>query len=150
MTERTMRDDQLSGEARERDQRRKFWKVLAIIAVVGMPVGAVFGYQFAHHGFEPGAAIAAIPPWLLVVAALLYVVSIVWGTWKFLKVIDEVELHDNLWASTAGFYFYGLAFPLWWALHAAGVVGEPNDWAIFGATIVAGLLAYGLRKANLR
>ena len=145
-----MRDDQSTGEARERAQRRRFWRVLAIIAIVGMPIGAVFGYQFAHHDFAPDAAIAAIPPWLMVLAALVYVASIVWGTWKFIKVIDEVELNDNLWASAAGFYFYGLAFPLWWALWAAGVAPEPSDWGIFSATIVAGLLAYGLRKANLR
>jgi uncharacterized membrane protein YfcA len=145
-----MRDDDASGEARERAQRRKFWAVLGIITLVGMTVGAVLGYQFAHHDFDPDAALSAIPPWLIVSAALLYVLSVSWGTWRFVKVIDEVELQDNLWGSTAGFYFYGLAFPLWWGLWTAGLVPEPNDWAMFIATVVAGMLVYGMRKANLR
>ena len=54
----------------------------------------------------------------------LSLAAFAYGTWRFVKVIDEVELVDNLWGSTAGYYVYAALFPMWWALAKGGVVAE--------------------------
>ena len=51
--------------------------------------------------------------------------------------VDEVEVADNLWGSLIGLYVYALLFPAWWALNLLGQAPEPDDWVIFGASMLS-------------
>ena len=136
------------GEQSERRYWRRFWLVLGGIALGAMPVGGVFGFMLAQHGFDFGATVDAMSPIVLTAMALAYAGTVLVGTWLFTRVIDEVELADNLWGSAAGFYFYGLGFPCWWLLWKAGWMAEPNDWVLFAATFGVGCAAYAWRKIS--
>ena len=132
------------GEQLHQLQRAGFWKLLGKIGVLGLVCGLVGGLALVNS--ESGTP---LPPMLkLIGAAGVFVTSLVfaYASWRFFVSVDEVELADNLWGSTFGFYTYGILFPAWWALAKLGFAPDPNHWVIFGATLVAGAIAYGVRK----
>jgi carbon starvation protein CstA len=106
--------------------------------------GALAG--FAYGLLEDSVFAETIPQPVLIGAVALVLGIFLYGTWRFFSTIDELELQDNLWSSTVGFYVYATAFPLWWLLSRLDVVGEPNDWAIFAFSTVSSALAYAWRK----
>lgn len=69
---------------------------------------------------------------------------------KFWRIIGFVELADNLWGSTAGYYAYSVLFPSWWVLGQAEITTEPNHWAIFFLSLAAGSAVYVYRKWRAR
>ena len=138
------------GELRERARRRRFWTVIGGIAGIGLITGFVSGFFAGFNQVPPDQAWASMPDGLAIglVAAALIAFNI--GCWAFVRSIDEVELADNLWASTIGYYAYCMLFPAWWALNKAGVMAEPNHWSIFAASLAAGALSYFSRKWRAR
>ncbi|WP_395623703.1 hypothetical protein [Sphingomonas daechungensis] len=137
------------GERLHSQQRKRFWSILAALAGVGLVAG--FASGFAAGFFDAGGGVGS--PIVLFVGAAgvaLFVVAVVYGSWSFFVNADEVEVSDNLWASLIGFYFYAIAFPAWWCLSKIRVVGEPNDWVIYAATIVIATGAYAFRKWQSR
>jgi hypothetical protein len=146
-----MTDVELTGEAREKLHRQRYWKVLGGIALFAAPLGAVVGFKAgsaAGQGADLASAVAGLPPAYSVAMAALLALSITVGTWKFVKTIDEVELADNLWASAAGFYFYAIAYPCWWLLWIGRVLPEPSNWILYILTLVAGFAVYVGRKVG--
>ncbi len=138
------------GERIEARRRRLFWFTLAIIAIGGAVVGFVTGFYSVGDELSPGDALASMSPGAVIAIVALGLVSFIYGCWRFLKVIDEVELADNLWGSTASFYAYATLFPTWWALWKGGVLGEPSDWAILLVALVFGGVVYAWRKWRAR
>jgi hypothetical protein len=138
------------GELRERARRRRFWTVIGCIAAAGMLTGFVSGFFAGYNQVPPDQVWASVPDGLAIgfVAAALIAFNI--GCWAFVRSIDEVELVDNLWGSTVGFYIYAMLFPAWWVLSEAGVVAEPKHWFIFAASLGAGGIAYLWRKWRAR
>ncbi|MEQ7872453.1 hypothetical protein ABDK56_00385 [Sphingomonas sp. ASV193] len=144
-----MIDAENPGEIAERARRSRTWRALMTVAAIAMPVGLIAGAMTGYsvgRGAGLAEATGALPPTLFIAAAILYPLAIVIGTWRFVKTIDEVELADNLWASAAGFYFYSVAFPCWWALSMAGVAAAPGGWILYIASLIAGTAVYALRK----
>ena len=137
------------GERLHNERRRRFWKILGLLALVG----AVGGFV---SGFIAGAADAtgtALPGWVLNLGAAAVIVAAIgaaYGSYRFFVSVDEVEVADNLWGSLIGFYAYTLLFPTWWLLHKLGHVPEPDDWVIFGIAIFTALAAYAVRKWQQR
>lgn len=149
MTVSTMTPDPAppTGEERERRHRRRFWRLLALCGVVTMPLAVFAGLSEGmwHSGVNlhvPGPLL-----WLGVTLTLLLYLALVW---RFFRSIDELELADNLWSSTVGFYFYVTVFPAWWVLARFGGAPPVEHWAIYFASIAAGALAYGWRKLRAR
>jgi hypothetical protein len=138
------------GERRERARRRRFWAVIAGLAGAGLASGFVAGFLAGYNKVPPDQVWTAIPDGIAIglVAAGLIVFNL--GCWAFVRAIDEVELADNLWASTIGYYAYAMLFPAWWALNAAGVVAAPNHWIIFAVSLASGGLGYLWRKWRAR
>ena len=134
------------GERLEQARRRKFWFVVGVIAGAGAVAGFISGFA-AGYGKVPLDEVWTTMPDALVISlvgATLIVFTI--GCWAFARSIDEVELADNLWGSTAAYYIYATMFPAWWALSKAGIVSEPNHWLIFFAALGAGGATYLWRK----
>ena len=139
--------DKGEGERLESTRRRKFWLVVGLLLgsgfIAGLIGGAVIGIQ------QPGTVSPLSPP--LAYAAIGLVLAIFYaGTWAYFRVVDEVDLLDNLWGSTAAFYAYTTLFPAWYVLNRAGVAEAPDQEAIFIASCAAGLLAYLYRKWRAR
>ena len=134
------------GERLAARRRRLFWLSIGVLGIAGAIVGLATGYVAAHQEVAPGEIWSSLPKPLAVSIIAISFGLFVFGCWRFYKAIDEVELVDNLWGSTASYYVYATLFPLWWALNKADVVGEPDDWAIFFAALGGGGIAYVWRK----
>jgi len=138
------------GERLAAGRRRKFWLSIGVIGIGGAIVGLVTGYAAGHQVVAPEEIWASLPKPLAVAIIAISLGLFVYRSWRFYKAIDEVELVDNLWGSTASYYVYATLFPLWWALGKADVVTEPDDWAIYFAALIGGGMAYGWRKWRAR
>ena len=142
--------DKGEGELLESRRRRRFWGVIAALTGLGMVLGFVFGFASAHNEIPLEEAAAAIPDGLVIALVAFAIAGFTWGCWAFMKSIDEVELADNLWGSTASYYAYAVLFPSWWVLSQAGITAPPNHWLIFFLSLAAGLALYGYRKWRAR
>jgi hypothetical protein len=138
------------GELMEHGRRRKYWRVIGFILIAGMILGAVTGYVGAHNDVPIEEAFTALPESAVIALVAFGVAAFTWGCWAFTKAIDEVELADNLWGSTASYYAYAVLFPSWWVLGRAEVAAPPNHWVIFFLSLTAGMAVYGYRKWRAR
>jgi hypothetical protein len=138
------------GEELHAARRKRFWSTLGLIAIAAVPVGAVIGYGVGRHRIGLSEAWQRIDLLLAGSIVIVGLIAFSFATWRFLQAIDEVELVDNLWGSTASYYVYATLFPAWWALGKSGIVAEPNDWAIYFAALAGGLAIYGMRKWRAR
>ena len=142
--------DKGEGERLEQGRRRRFWTVIGLLLAAGAVTGFVAGYAGAHQDVPPDAMLRTVPDGVVIAFLAFAIAAFSYGCWAFLKAIDEVELADNLWGSTASYYAYAVLFPSWWLLSQAGITPQPNHWAIFFASLTAGLAAYGYRKWRAR
>lgn len=136
------------GERLHAQRRRRFWSILGWLFVAGLITGAVAGV-----GLAPVLNGKEMPSWaapLVAISTALAVLATIYGSWRFFTSVDEVEVVDNLWGSLIGFYAYVMIFPAWWVVWKVGLVGEPNDWAIFAAAFTIALAAYAYRKWQSR
>ena len=135
------------GERLHSERRKRFWRILGGLAVLGFITGVVG--QFALSISESGEA--DWPAWAPVagtIGVVLVAVAVAYCSWRFFLSVDEVEVADNLWGSLIGFYVYAILFPAWWALNKLGQVAAPNHWAIFAASMFSALAVYAYRKVR--
>jgi hypothetical protein len=136
----------MEGESLHEAQRRRYWRYLAIVGIGAAPMGFGMGWAAGRSDGDLNAFWDLAPDWLVIGLLGIAVATICYGTWRFYRSIDEVELQDNLWASSISYGAYALLFPGWWILSKTGMVGEPNDWLIFVVALGAGLAGYLGRK----
>jgi hypothetical protein len=137
------------GERMHEERRKRFWKIMGGLALIGAIAGFVSGFV---TGASDARGVPVDPAYLTLAAVAVPLVAILtlWGSWKFFTAVDELEVADNLWGSLIGFYAYLVIFPSWWALHQLGKASEPNDWIIYGIAMVTSLVAYAVRKWRAR
>lgn len=138
------------GERLERARRRRFWTVIALLSLIGLAIGFAFGFASGRRAMPLAQAGATLPDGIVVALVAAAIAAFSYGCWAFLRAIDEVELADNLWGSTASFYAYAVLFPSWWVFGQAGITPPPAHWTIFFVSLAAGLLVYGYRKWRAR
>ena len=138
------------GERLHAQRRRRFWWTLGLIAAASMPLGFAAGYASATQQTDLGGLWRGLPDAVVIATVIGGVGLFAIACWYFTSAIDEVELLDNLWGSTAAYYVYATMFPAWWALGQAGVVGEPDPWIIYAAALAGGGLLYLWRKWRAR
>lgn len=137
-------DAPISGEQKHNSRRKSFVRYLVIALLAALVIG--FG-----NGILVGMAVDGTLPAAVVVAlVIIMAVGFIWFCFDYFKRIDELDLADNLWASVIGLYAYVMAFPSWTWLHDAGLVGPPDQWAIWVGTIAVATIAYLARKLGLR
>ncbi|HET9397753.1 MAG TPA: hypothetical protein VFO45_02945 [Sphingomicrobium sp.] len=142
--------DKGEGERLESSRRRRYWTVVAALMAVGMVIGFVFGFSSAHQDVPIEQAATSLPDGIVIALVAAAIAAFSYGCWAFLKTIDEVELADNLWGSTASYYAYAVLFPSWWVFGEAGITPAPNHWAIFFVSLAFGMAVYGFRKWRAR
>jgi hypothetical protein len=137
------------GERLYAERRKRFWKVVGVLALAGGIGGFASGFA---AGYADGSG-RPLPDWMSTAAVVGIVISVLVGayaSWRFFTVVDEVEVADNLWASLIGFYVYAFLFPAWWLLNWIGAAPEPDNWMIFAAVMLSATAAYGVRKWRSR
>lgn len=133
-----------SGEARLQSRRTAFVRYVVLSIALAFVVGAVSGVSafFVEEG--------AFPAWLFIAAWLAAVVAMIWFTRDYFRRIDELDLIDNLWASTIGLYVFVIAYSSWFVFDLAGLGSEPDSKTLFVIVLIATGIAYGLRKLGWR
>ena len=112
----------MEGENLHAQHRKRFWRNLIIIGLGAAPIGAVMGWGVGNkQGFDAFWTMA--PDWLVVSLLTLAVTTLLYGSWRMYRSIDEVELLDNLWSSAASYAAYSILFPVWWVLGKTGITG---------------------------
>jgi hypothetical protein len=137
------------GERLFAARRRRFWGVLLGLGVAGGIAGFISGFVAGHNdlGME---AVTSLPLAVRYGIVGLLAAAFAYGCWVYNRVIDEVELLDNLWSSTAGYYAFSILIPAWWLLWRMQAAPQPDVWAIFVAALVFALAVYGWRKWRTR
>ena len=134
------------GEGHEAQRRKRFWTILGALfvlgGVAGFATGFLAGFNDAREGGSAGYMTAGT------IGVVILVVGAAYGSWKFFQNVDEVEIADNLWGSLIGLYVYALLFPAWWALNLLGQPPDPDDWVIFGASMLSAVAVYLYRKVR--
>ena len=149
MTENNLTDPG-EGERAEAQRRKTFWTGLGVIMVGGTVTGLLTGISAAHNDYKADAIWTDVPQPFAIALIAASLIAFLYGSWRFFRAIDEVELVDNLWASTAAYYAYATLFPLWWVLAKIGVLPAPNDWAIYLIALGGGGAIYLWRKWRAR
>ncbi len=137
------------GERKLRDNRKRFhrlvWLGLGMGLVIGLVAGIVTGYtRAAQRAGDTGLEWLA---WPVLIAAFA---AFIWYTRHYFRKIDELDLLDNLWASTVGLYAFVMAYPAWALLHEIGQAGAPQITPLWWGSMAAAGVAYGWRKLRHR
>ncbi|MCL4673652.1 MAG: hypothetical protein KJZ64_12120 [Sphingomonadaceae bacterium] len=140
----TDNDPAQSGEARLKARYKAFIRHLALAALIGIAAGALSGVTLAR--VEDGA----LPKSVFIGLWSFMVALFVWFTRDYFRRIDEVDLIDNLWASTIGLYGYIAAFCSWFMFHRIGLTPPPGQLTILLTTVIIATIAYFVRKVRQR
>ena len=81
------------GEKLHAEQRRKFWRNLMIVGAFGAPLGFGVGFGFGKSRGDFDAFWTMVPQWLVVALVALSVGGLLYGSWRFYRSIDEIELY---------------------------------------------------------
>lgn len=137
-----------TGERLEQKRRKRYWGIIAFLiglgAVSGFSAGVYVG--ITESSGEP----FVLPAWMAWVGVSLAAIAFLYGSWSYFRAVDEVDLMDNLWASTVGFYAYAALFGGWVALDVVAAAPPANHLVIFFATIIVATIAYVFRKWRAR
>ena len=79
-----------------------------------------------------------------------YVMSYLYIIYRIFKQSDEFFMVDQLWANFIAIWFYAIFFPIWWILYRFKIVIEPNDWIIYGLTMVVGMITLAYRQKQIQ
>lgn len=133
-----------SGEARLKVRRMRLirYVMLALILGFGLGMGTGAVGRMVSDGVIPALALAGL--WAIVLAGSI------WFSRDYFRRIDELDLMDNLWASTVALYaFFGAAVS-WFVFHDAGLAPSPSYEMLGLFTFTILLIAYGARKMGWR
>ena len=137
-------DTALSGEARERQRRRNFWRYFGLAMLASLFAGLVSG--FASGAFLDGE----LPLWVPLLAGAIVLLGFVWFSFDYYRRIDELDLMDNLWANLIGIHIGVPVIGGWWFLSEIDLTRAPTGIEALFVFMASVGLAYGLRKLNFR
>lgn len=132
-----------TGEKLERRQKRRQTLILGLLMVAGGITGLALSLtEQDGAGFFQGA----IPPWIAMALAALWLVSVVGGSFWLKRHIDEIEQAAQIWGiATAGTVVIVL-YPVWYLLWRGQMIVEPNAHIVFGTLYVVMIAAYLWKK----
>lgn len=129
-----------SGEALERNRRRRKYWIVGILAGIGFVAGFVTGFTQPETLFDPTRA---WPPELTIMLAVAWLVAVIGGGLLYARHTDEFELAWSYKAVAVGAAAYILLYPVWLLLWKGGVAPEPMHFVLFlgfmAVTMIASL-----------
>lgn len=132
-----------SGEAAERARRRRFWTLIAGLGLAGFALG--FGTSMVETR-DPGGMFGEMPAGWALFAIAFFLVAVGYGSWRYFRLIDELEREDNRWAGFMAANALMIVYPVWYLLWRGGLVAEPSHEALFVGFWASVLAAYVYRK----
>jgi hypothetical protein len=120
-----------------RDQRRRGLGFVASIAVSAFAGGAVVYAERAA-----GGSIGSLNPWLSVMLALLFAVSMAISGWLYLRDADELEWAHNITAGFWGLMVLALIYPVWLILCLGGWTSAPTARGVWAITLLIASAVY--------
>lgn len=112
---------------------RRYWRMWALIVVLGIPVGLLFGMTSKARGFEALNPFSSAPmaPAMAVLIAVVTAAVLIVAVVLYHRAIDDHEERAYLWASQIAYYFVFIAMPVWWLLERGGLLGPLTvGWAL--------------------
>jgi hypothetical protein len=134
--------DPAQGLAADAKRRNR----LSLILIGLMLVGGVVGFLSAIFEVEGGGFLEGIPAAWAIIASILMVGAVSYGSWRYNRATDELDRRDNLWASAVALHFYIVGYAGWYLWWRGGLVPEPAHGAMFVATMVVMGAAYAFKK----
>lgn len=132
------------GERAGKARRNRISAVIALLMLAGGIMG--FLTTIFSKDREAGFLQGNLPAWAAILSAIVLVVALTWGSWKFFDMVDEVERRDNYFANTIGLYAYMTVYSVWYLLWKGQIVAEPGHQWIFACTFIAMIAAYLWKK----
>jgi hypothetical protein len=131
-------------QARAKQRTRRINTVVGALFAVGLVSGFLVGFfEDKNAGL---VAANSIPPWLAVVSAIVFVVSVSYGSWKLMQVSDELERVVHTKTTVVAGNVMLIGYPTWFMLWKGGLVPEPDALWLFAAGIFSSALAYAWYK----
>uniref|UniRef100_UPI0035931973 hypothetical protein n=1 Tax=Blastomonas sp. TaxID=1909299 RepID=UPI0035931973 len=111
-------------------------------------LGAVAGFMIGFYEDEERGLIAAnsIPAEIAIIATLVFVIAVTFGTVRLMKVSDELERRINTNATVMAGNILLIGYPAWFFLWKGGLVPEPDALWLFCAAALGCSLTYGWQK----
>lgn len=140
----TSTDPQISGETRLPARRLAYWRYLGIAFAVFLVAGIVSGAigALVKTSLVPVAAMVGV--WLVTT------VGFAWFARDYFRPIDELDLLDNLCATTIAFYVYIITLGYWLGFSEIGLVAPTEQYTIAAIASAAAIIAYCARKLSWR
>jgi hypothetical protein len=82
--------------------------------------------------------------------AAIVVVAGIWFTRDYFRRIDQLDLLDNLWASTTALYTFFITAGSWYIIHGKDLAPSPDFAATALFTFAVLIIAYAARKLGWR
>jgi hypothetical protein len=133
-----------SGEAAAKARSRRIFAAIGGLTAVGFMIGFVLA--LVERDGAPMLSGNTVSPTLAIGAAIVMVVAVSWGCWRFYRSVDELERLDNALAGAVGANVLLGGYPIWLLLWKGGVAPEPNHFAMFAVVFAAALITYAWRK----
>lgn len=131
-------------QARAKQRKRRINNVVGGLFCMGLLAGFLVGF------FEEGDAglfsTNSVPPAVAIVAAVTFVIATTYGSWKLMKVSDELDRKINTSATVVAGNVLLIGYPAWFFLWKGGLVPTPDAFWIFCAAIGASMVSYGWQK----
>lgn len=143
MGSRTMAEPGI-GERAERNRRRRYWTIIGALVASGFVMG--LGTSLIETSDPGGYLIGEIPPGWAIACVAIFLGAVGFGSWRYFRIVDEVDRDDNRWAGFFAANALMVAYPVWYLLWRGGLVVEPIHETLFTGFWVTVCLAYLYRK----
>jgi DNA-binding XRE family transcriptional regulator len=139
----TSDNQSLTGETSLKQRRSLFIGYLVLMLFASIVGGVITG--------SAGRLMAAytLPITVFLRLWLTVVIGFVWFTRDYFRRVDELDLLDNLWASTIALYTFFAAAGSWLILYEVGIAPPPEVEVLSIFTFAALLIAYAAHKIGL-
>jgi uncharacterized protein len=133
------------GERKLKAKRRRWWIIIAMLALAGFIPGFLLGYSEGEGLVDPQGV---WPAWIVILLAATFLIAVPIGSLLLYRQMDELErdIHRKAAAMAGGVLV--IVYPVWWLLWMGALAPEPIHWVlflIFYATILLSWLYYRLR-----
>ena len=116
------------GERNLRHKRKRWWTIMAVLALAGFVPGFLLGYSEGEGLVDPQAA---WPTWIVILLVGTFLVAVPIGSWLLYRQMDELERDNNRKAAAIGAGILVIVYPVWLVLWMGALVPEPIHWVLF-------------------
>lgn len=130
---------------REKRARTILWVSGALGGVIGL---LLVTSDIASGGPSASPLSGPIPAWVAIAIAAPFVTILPWLSWQWKRSIDEHERISAFIAAEVAAFAYMIVLPVWWLLWRGGLLGAPDQIAVYMGFILLYTAVWLYRKYN--